>query len=150
MHRTIRRTAALLALAVLPALSACSKATAHEAAKVPPARVIKIEGSDLQRVVLTARAAERLGISTTPVVARSHGGQARTVVPYAAVIYDPQGAAFVYTTPEPLTFVRHPVAVDVIDGDSVYLSDGPPAGTAVVTVGTAELFGTETGIGEFE
>jgi hypothetical protein len=150
MHRTIRRTAALLALAALPALSACSKGAADEAVKIQPATVIKIDGTDLQRVVLTARAADRLGITTTPLVAGSHGGQARTVVPYAAVIYDPQGAAFVYTSPEPLTFVRHAVTVEVIDGDSVYLSDGPPAGTAVVTVGTAELFGTETGIGEFE
>jgi hypothetical protein len=149
MVRTIRGAAALLALAALPALSGCSR-TADTAIKIQPAKVVKVEGSDVKRVVLTARAAERIGITTAPVREASRDGQARRVVSYAALIYDAQGAAAVYTNPEPLTFVRQQVTVDTIDGDSVYLSDGPPAGTAVVTVGSAELFGTELGIGSFE
>ena len=34
-----------------------------------------------------------------------------------------------------------------IDGDVAVLSSGPPVGTRIVTVGVAELFGTEFGVG---
>jgi hypothetical protein len=149
MHRTIRRTAALLALGALPALSACSNRPG-EVAKIQPAKVVKIEGTDTKRVELTEKAGRRLGIETTTVKEATGPQAGHTVVPYAAVIYDADGLASVYTSPAPLSFVRKPVTVSTIEGDSVYLTDGPPAGTAVVTVGTAELFGTETGIGEFE
>jgi hypothetical protein len=44
-------------------------------------------------------------------------------------------------------FVRHSISIDQINGNQAVLSAGPPSGTAVVTVGAAELFGTEVGIG---
>ena len=52
-----------------------------------------------------------------------------------------------YTTTEARTYMRSPVTVFVIDGDKAVLSDGPDAGTEVVTIGTAELFGVEKEIG---
>jgi hypothetical protein len=70
----------------------------------------------------------------------------RKVVPYAAVLYGVHGETWVYSNPEPLVFVRQPIVVDYIEGDLAYLLEGPEAGTAVVTVGAAELFGTETGV----
>ena len=70
----------------------------------------------------------------------------RKVVPYAAVLYDVHGDAWVYTNPEPLVFVRELILVDYIEGDLVVLLEGPSIGTAVVTVGVAELFGAETGV----
>lgn len=69
------------------------------------------------------------------------------VVPYAAVIYGLNGETWVYSNPEPLVYVREPITVDYIEGDLVVLSEGPPAGSAVVTVGGAELFGAESGVG---
>ena len=39
--------------------------------------------------------------------------------------------------------MRAEVKVDRIDGDRVLLSEGPPAGTKVVTVGAAEVYGAE-------
>jgi hypothetical protein len=69
------------------------------------------------------------------------------VVPYAAVIYGVHGETWVYTNPEPLVFIREPITIDYIEGDLAVLSEGPPAGTAVVTVGGSELFGAESGIG---
>jgi hypothetical protein len=72
----------------------------------------------------------------------------RNVIPYAAVVYDVKGGSWVYTQAAPLNFVRHQVSVDYIDDDEVVLSKGPPAGTAVVTVGVAELFGSEFGVGK--
>jgi hypothetical protein len=79
---------------------------------------------------------------------RPGNGSPRKVIPYAAVIYDPGGRTWTYTSPEPLVFVRQPIAVDAIEGDVTVLSEGPPVGTAVVTDGASELFGAETGIGK--
>jgi len=73
------------------------------------------------------------------------GAGMRKVVPHGAVVYDAQGKTWVYANPEPLVFVRQPITVDYIEGDRAVLSDGPVPGTAVVTVGAAELFGAEHG-----
>jgi hypothetical protein len=75
-------------------------------------------------------------------------GEVRKVIPYAAVLYDAKGNTWVYTNPEPLVFVRQSIQIDTIVGDDVFLGDGPPVGTAVVTVGGAELYGTEFGVGK--
>jgi hypothetical protein len=76
----------------------------------------------------------------------SGGDVPRKVVPYAAVLYGVRGETWVYTNPEPLAFVRQPILIDYIEDDLAILSDGPEAGTDVVTVGAAELFGAETGV----
>ena len=98
-------------------------------------------------VTVSAKAAERLGIQTTE-VKRTLAG--RTSVPYAAVLYDAHGDTWVYATSKQDVFVRTQVRVDRIDGDVALLLDGPPSGTSVVTVGLAELFGAETGVGDPE
>lgn len=110
-----------------------------EASASEPAQVEPIKGTDLSRVTLTADAAKRLGVQTAP-VRREAGG---TVVPYGAVLYDAEGQTFTYTSPESLVFVRRPISVRYIKRGQAFLSKGPPAGTAVVTVGSQELFGTE-------
>jgi hypothetical protein len=98
-------------------------------------------------VTVSAKAAERLGIQTTEVKGTLGG---RTSVPYAAVLYDAHGDTWVYATSKQDVFVRTQVRVDRIDGDVALLLDGPPSGTSVVTVGLAELFGAETGVGDPE
>jgi hypothetical protein len=47
----------------------------------------------------------------------------------------------------PLQYERQAITVDSIEGDQVFLSDGPEAGANVVTLGATELFGSES---EFE
>jgi hypothetical protein len=135
--------AGLVLIASVVSLSACGEtssgydyetASHHEPAKLEP-----IKGTDVNRVILDAEGAERIGLQTAPI--RQDGQQ--TVIPYGAVIYDADGETFTYTAPEPLTFVRQNIAIDHVDGDSVMLSSGPPAGTEVVTVGAAEVYGTE-------
>ena len=71
----------------------------------------------------------------------------RQVVPYSALIYDPKGQTWVYTSPQPRTFIRHKVVVEYIQGEEAVLRDGPPAGTVVASVAVAELYGTETKVG---
>jgi len=129
-------------------LTACQRVTRTHA-EDSPSRVVHIEGSELSRVILTANAIERIGLKTDQVREQrvSRSASPRKVVPYAALIYDQHGETWVYTNPEPRIFVRHHISVDYIDGDLVVLLEGPPPGTAVVTVGVAQLFGTELGVG---
>jgi hypothetical protein len=133
-------TAALL-------MSACGT-TASKAASEKPALVEKIEGTELNRVTLTERAAQRLDVQTAPVREEQVNGTQRLVVPYSAVIYDLKGETWAYTSPAPLTFVRQPITVDFIEGDMAVLLDGPSVGTQVATVGVAELYGADTGVGK--
>jgi hypothetical protein len=72
----------------------------------------------------------------------------RLVIPVAAVLYQPTGAAYAYINTAPLTYIRRPLAIAYIVGDTAVLVAGPPAGTAVVVVGGAELTGIETGVGQ--
>jgi len=129
-------------------LTACQKShSTHHAEH--PAEVAKIEGSELSRVTLTEKAIQRLDLKTDQVreamVKRSTSP--RNVVPYSSLIYDQKGQTWIYTNPQPRTFVRHKVEVDYIEGDLVVLKDGPPTGTVIATVAVAELYGAEFKVG---
>ena len=146
MSHPHRWSAALMLLATL-GVSACARSEAFDseaASDEGPAKVEHIKGTDLARVVLTAQAARRLGIRTAR-VRPDHGDVA---IPYSALLYDAEGRAFTYTSPAALTFVRRPITVDRITRRSVLLKAGPRPGTAVVTVGAAELLGVEYGVEE--
>jgi hypothetical protein len=121
------------------ALSACSGATEEEAAGDEAASVEPIKGTSYNTIKLSAEAAERLGIKTGTISEK----RGRKVIPYAAVSYTPNGGTFTYTSPKELTFVRQTLRVETVKRGEAILSKGPPAGTAVVTVGSAELFGAE-------
>ena len=129
-------------------LAGCGQTPSVAANKIQPATVEKIDGSDFNRVKLTEKAAQRLDIQTASINEEQINGAQRKVIPYAAVVYGLKGETWAYTNPEPLTFVRQSITVDYIEGDKVVLVDGPASGTAVVTVGVAELYGTDTGIGK--
>lgn len=105
------------------------------------------EEIDLGRhiVRLTARAAERTGVQTAPVLA---GEGTRTVVPFDAIVYWPDGSSWVYVMTADLEYVRQTINVESVDGDTAVLSEGPAPGTLVVTVGQSEFWGVESGVGE--
>jgi len=149
---------------------------AADTGKSGPAKVEKVEGSNVARVILIQSAVDRLGIEVTPVreeavaprkplvasiaaltIAANAGPvtdaaqsvaatETRKVIPYSAVIYDLTGNAWVYVNTEPRTYVRQPITIDYSDGAATVLKDGPPAGTPIVSVGAAELYGAETGV----
>jgi hypothetical protein len=136
----------LLAAALAIAVSACSRGqVAEEEAGYRDATVEPVKGTDLSRVTLSQQAADRLGIQTVQVRAGTSG---HTVIPYAAVLYDETGDTWTFTSPRPLTYLRQHIRIDLIQGEQAILLEGPPVGTAVVTVGAAELLGTELGVGE--
>jgi hypothetical protein len=122
-----------------------------QAPKYHPATVEETDQEGIKKVTLDARAAERIGLETAPIreemMTLAGRSVTRRVVPYGALMYDTKGGAWTFTSPQPLLFVRQPVVVEKIEGDRVILSEGPPAGTIVVTVGAAELMGAEHGYG---
>ena len=134
----------LLLAAIVTIVGLAKHETKVEAsAAVEPSVLEHVEGEEFSRILLTAEAADRTGIRTTRVRASTGG----TVVPYAALIYDPHGETWVYRSVKPLVYLRTPVEVERIEGAFAYLSDGPPKGTRIVSVGSAELYGTEFDIG---
>lgn len=142
---------ALLIIVALPFATTTSVTGAGKSIGKPsgvvPSVVEEIPGSEIKRVTLTERAIQRIALQTSSVNEEQLGGSFRKVVPYASLIYDPHGGTWVYTSPQPLTFVRASVDVDFIKGDWVVLHEGPPVGTTVATFGVAELYGAEFEVG---
>jgi hypothetical protein len=146
----LRRSLVIIVLIVVAIqLAACG--AEEDPAKIEPAHVEEVEGSEFNLVTLTEKAAERLGIQTEPAREEEMDGGMKTVLPYSAVLYGLHGETWAYIRnpgAESLTFVRHPITVDHIDGGLAILADGPPVGTEVVTVGAQMLYGTDTGVGK--
>jgi hypothetical protein len=139
--------AAALAASVL-LLAACQQPKGAKHAE-HPAEVKKIEGTELSRLTLSEKAIERIDLKTDKVREQpvSRSASPRKVVPYGSLIYDTQGQTWIYTSPQARTFVRHKVDVDYIEKNIAVLKAGPPAGTVVVSMGVAELYGAEFKVG---
>lgn len=110
---------------------------------LPPSKMEPVPGTSLKRITLTEKAAGRLDIQTGKIAMDPSG---KKIAPYLAVIYDVAGQSWVYLNPGRLTYVREKVTIEKLAGEYAYLTDGPDAGVAVVTVGVAELFGLERGL----
>ncbi|MGA8209856.1 MAG: hypothetical protein WB798_06845 [Nocardioidaceae bacterium] len=123
-------------------LSGCGGVNHATAAVHQPAEVTEVAGLDVKRVTFDDEAARRVSLETAAVRARRTGVE----VPYAALVYDSQGGAWVYAVLRPLTFQRAEVVVDRIEDDRVRLVEGPAPGSRVVTVGATEVYGAELGI----
>ena len=126
-------------------LAACGQEAVEAAPGGDAVTVSEIEGSEVQRVTLSESSAARLGVETALVAEDAESGQ--LLIPYSALLYDASGATWTYTTSENLVFVREAVEVELIEGDFAQLTAGPDVGTEVVSVGAAELYGAETGVG---
>jgi biotin carboxyl carrier protein len=69
------------------------------------------------------------------------------VVPASAIWRDIYGGTWVYANTAPHVYSRRRVIVGRVLDDLALLTNAPPIGTRVVTVGVAELAGTEFGVG---
>jgi hypothetical protein len=155
------RWMAVVVIVATLGLAGCSETAAGSPAdgKVIPAKVEAIPNQEVKKVTFTEQAAQRIGVETGAIAIAPAGllpagttpGPSMTVVPYSAIVYDPNGVTWVYTVPKPLTYVRAKVVVETVggsEGTEAVLSDGLPAGTTVVTKGVIELYGAELGIGK--
>ena len=144
MHR-FSRSAALLIIIAVAALAGCSSTPATPATPgAPPLAHVTVGHNGTVSVVLTPQAAQRTGLQTA-VAARADRGP-QTVVPYSALLYQPDGSSVIYTVTGPLTYTLVPVGVASIQGNQVYLTGLAP-GTTVVAVGGEELLGVQDGVG---
>ncbi|WP_392544397.1 hypothetical protein [Oryzobacter telluris] len=140
--RDVRRAAGAVLVAVSAlVLSGCAQveATVHE----PYPAVEIVDGADKaapKTLTLTADAIRRLEVATVVV-------EDPAALPFAAVVYDKKGKPWVYTNPTERTFIRVPVTIERITGDTAAVSAGPARGTHVVTRAAIKLYGAETGVG---
>jgi hypothetical protein len=123
----------LIALIVLISLQfwACQKDN-NENNFEHPSDVEDIEGSDFRRIMFTEKAMERIGVQTSTIIQTSVSVQLK-IIPYSALLHDPNGQTFVYASREPSVFLKYSVKVDYIEGRKVFLNEGPPLGTVVAT-----------------
>lgn len=91
-------------------------------------------------LTLTPDAVRRLEIQTVVV-------EDSSAIPYTGVLYDKTGAPWVYSSPQERTYIRVPVTIEKVVGDTAELSAGPGVGTVVVTRAAIKLYGAETGVG---
>ena len=136
------RSVLVLAFAASVGLSGCAAVKPAATPTGEAASTMEKVGPDLNKLTLTDKAVERLGVTTAKV---TKGTGSALEMPYGALVYDGAGKTWVYTNPEPRTYIRAAVTVDRITDNKVQLRSGPPAGTDVVTMGAAELFGAEFG-----
>jgi hypothetical protein len=138
--------AAAVCAALVFSLPACAAPVAAPAAVgEAPAKVEKNATTGIAKLTLTQKGVDRLELKTEPVTA---GTGTEVLIPYGALMYDANGKTWVYTNPGPRVYERVEVTVSKVQSGVVTATAGPPAGTQVVTVGAAELFGAEFNTGK--
>lgn len=137
-----RRTLAGLVIAAVLALGAAGCAQIEEAAPANGDRRPRGGSGNGSAPHHPDRARRRAGRPQNG--CHSHDPQTgKLSVSYWAILYDSTGKTWVYTNPEARVYVRQAVTVERINGAVALLSDGPAAGTVVVTTGAEELYGAE-------
>ena len=161
-----KRPVAVVALVLGIAVAGCG--SQQESSIAPSARLVGATTSSPGQIILSQLGKEHIGLQTAhvkavptppPVVTTTvvrgvkhttstpaPHPSASVIVPYSSLVYDPSGKTYVFAERSPSTYVEVPATVDRIDGDSAYLTVGPKAGAAVVTVGAEELYGVQTGV----
>ncbi|MHA7223867.1 hypothetical protein ACX80S_16345 [Arthrobacter sp. RHLT1-20] len=134
--------AAAVCAALLFTLPGCAQPAAVSASVSldDPAKVEKNATTGIAKLTLTEKGLERLELKSDTV---KPGTGTDVLLPYASLLYDANGKTWVYTNPAPRVYQRQAVTVTKVESGVVTATAGPPAGTAVVTVGAAELFGAE-------
>jgi len=82
-------------------------------------------------------------------VTLAYAGDASSIaVPWASVVRDVRGDAWVYEVVGDHTYERRRVEIDRVEGDVALVTRGLRSGAKIVVAGAAELFGTEFGAGK--
>lgn len=135
--------------AITVSASGCSEAGASREENPETAVTVEEPAEEGQpaRLTVSERAEQRLGLRTEPVrPLTGQAGGASEVIAYSAVVYDEDGKSWTFSAPSPRTYIRVPIVISSITGQTVQLKSGPPVGTQVVVVGAPELVGAEAGI----
>lgn len=114
----------------------------------PPSADPASASADLFYSVANARAALRPGERVQVSVPLRGAGDAVLSVPWAAVVFDQDGGAWVYERVADRTYARRRISLGTVSGAWAEVRSGIAAGAIVVTDGAAELLGTEFGAGK--
>lgn len=137
-----RRPVIGLVLAAILAAGGCAGGGAEEEEEVP---LVQTKLTDLKQypghhiIQFTKLGASRVGLATSPVT----GTPEERVAPYAALLYEPDGSTFVYTSPKVRTYRYTPIKVSRIVGNRIYFTGGPKPGDRVVTSGLPQVYGAD-------
>lgn len=85
----------------------------------------------------------RAGERTAVEISTTDSKQEALVIPFNAVLHDIHGGQWVYVKTGEHSYTRKRISVARLASAEAVLFSGPPAGTSIVTDGSAELFGTE-------
>jgi RND family efflux transporter MFP subunit len=133
--------------ATIAPLGATAGAAAREAQAVagPPTANPNAASVDLFYEIDNADRVYRAGQRVQVRASLRESGE-RLVVPWSAIFQDIHGGSWVYVQTAPRVYERTRVSLQRVIGDIAVLERGPEVGTEVVTVGVAELAGTEFGV----
>jgi multidrug efflux pump subunit AcrA (membrane-fusion protein) len=137
--------AAALAVACL-SLASCRKIPEEEAPEQTAATVVHQEEKNPDQptvITLTEDAQKRVDVHTAPVETAEIAGKQQTAMPFAALLYSPDGATWTFINDKPLSYTRQRIEVGPIVGDKVVITKGLAVGTQVVTIGSSLLYGAE-------
>lgn len=125
---------------ILLAAAAVSGCQGHDAGyrKVQPAEVKKDERG--KYVALTPEAVKRLGLAEIT-------AGAAALIPLTALLYDARGTTSIFVREAPGRYRRETVTV-ASQNAAAFTAKEPLAGRVIITVGAAELNGTEEGVGK--
>jgi multidrug efflux pump subunit AcrA (membrane-fusion protein) len=138
-------TAAVLALGCL-SLASCRKIPEEEAPEQTAASVVHQEEKHPDQptvITLTEDARKRIDVHVARVGQTEIAGKQQIVMPFAALLYSPEGATWTFVNDKSLTYTRQRIEVGAIVGDKVVITKGLAPGTQVVTIGAPLLFGAE-------
>ena len=133
-------TLAVLATTLVPA--ACAGASPEEEEEVELFQTKLEELKDYpghNSVTFSKKGVVRADVRTTPVAE----GDGHSELPDAALLYNADGSAFVYTATGPRTYRYTPITLQKVVGTTLYFIDGPEPGTPVVTSGVPQVHGAD-------
>ena len=133
-------TLAVAAAAFMPA--ACAGASPEEEEEVELFQTKLVELKDFpghHSVTFSKVGAMRADVGTTKVTE----GEGVSRLPDAALLYNADGSAFVYTATGPLTYRYTPIELKRADDGDIFFTGGPKPGTPVVTSGVPQVHGAD-------
>lgn len=111
--------------------------------KVEPAHLVTAEDGRIT-VILTPKAYERLGIQSVSVPQKDGA----MIISSSALIFDNHGKVWVYAQKEDFSFYREEVILHKVQRDQASVTFRNQKNHLIVVSGSAELYGTEAGVGK--
>jgi cobalt-zinc-cadmium efflux system membrane fusion protein len=104
--------------------------------------------TDLYYELSNSDNAFKLGQKVNVSLALQGNNEDKLTIPSSTIVYDIYGGTWVYEQIEENTFTRQRVEVERVEAAYAVISRGIKPGMKIVQTGTAELFGTEFGVGK--